>query len=152
MSDKLYEMLCKRFPPVGPKGYTRVSIYPPGEEKLIEGIHLNLIEKVFLSIKKPLLNSEVIESLASHIFNDIHYDFYKNQEEGDVILFRPREVDDYAQRYANHYIAIHHPLKYPKITISTGNRGRTELNSRQREKYYQFVIELNDLFLEKAKS
>lgn len=154
MSDILYKMFCEKFPPT-PRRVPRVSIYPPnGGESWIERIHLNLIEKIFIDRDRkepPLLESKDIDCLAEKIFDDINYEFYEQQEEGNVIDFSPEGIDDYTQNYMGHYIAVHEPLRIPRITISTGNRGSIGLHKRQREKYFQFVDELYGIFLKKAK-
>ena len=153
MSDKLFELFCQKFPPT-PLGYQRISVYPPSEcEKptWIERIHLDLIEKEFLNIKQPIVKLEEIGELAERIFNDINFDFYKYQEEGNLIFFRPNGIDNYCQKYSGHFIEIYEPLRYPKILISTGNRGSIELHPKQRRKYFQFVKKLYELFLRKIK-
>lgn len=151
MSDVLYRVLCKKYPPVGPNNFSRVTLYPlNGGEKGIERIHLNLVEKVFLDRKKPLVEPNVVEELAKKIFEDVNHNFYEEQEEGNVIFFRPKEIDEYSQNYTGHYIAVHDPLIIPKITISTGNRGIMKLHKRQRKKYLQFVNDLYGIFLENA--
>ncbi len=154
MSDKLYQLLCRRFPPTC-RGYKRISIYPPCEDEnptWIERIHLNLVEKEFLDIKESLVKSEEIEGLAKEIFDDIPFRFYKNQEEGNIIYFAPEGIDNYNQKYFGHFIEIHEPLIIPKITISTGNRGSIDLHQRQRKKYFKFVENLYDLCINKTKT
>lgn len=148
MSDLLLKKLREMFPPVGPKKFERITTYPPNSGKWIEKIHLNLIEKRFLDLKEPIVKSREIEEIAENIF-DVEYDFYEHQEEGNVILFRPNFCDEYNQNYSGHYIALENPLKIPKITISTGNRGSIQLMGPQREKYLLFVEKTYKLFSEK---
>ena len=156
MSDTLYKMFCEKYPPIGLWKTSRITLYPSyGGGTWIERIHLNLLEKIFLEFlekRKPLIKSDDIGKLAKKIFDDINYDFYTHREEGNVIFFRPEGIDKYSQNYAGHYIAVHEPLIIPKILISTGNRGAIGLHNKQREKYFQFVDELYDIFLKNAKS
>ncbi|MCK4730669.1 MAG: hypothetical protein KAT28_05105 [Candidatus Aenigmarchaeota archaeon] len=147
MSDTLYEKLCEKFPQIGP--VPRISTYPEGGDKYIERIHLNLIEEAFLGLTKPLLESKDIENLAKEIFDDIPYEFHKHPSEGNIISFLPEGVDEYAQSYMGHDITIKEPLKHPKITILTGNRGSIKLHPEQRDKYFQFAVDLYETFLEK---
>ncbi len=148
MSDILYKQLCEKFPPIGQ--LSRISIYPEGGERYIERIYLNLIEEIFLGLTKPLLKSKDIETLAKKIFDDIPYEFHKHPDEGNIISFLPEGVDEYAQSYMEQDIIIKDPLNYPKITISTGNRGSIKLHPEQRDKYFQFAVELYESFLEKT--
>ena len=108
------------------------------------------VEKIFIGIRTPIIEPGDIGELAKKIFDDVNFDFYKHQEEGNVILFRPNGIDDYSQNYMGHYVSVKDPLRYPIMTISTGNRGSIKLHLRQRGKYFQFVKELYELFLEKA--
>jgi hypothetical protein len=148
MSDKLYEMLRIKFPPVGPYKIERVTTYPPDCDRCIERIHLNLIDEAFFGLKEPILESASIEKLAKKTF-DIPFRFYTQQEEGDVILFSPEGIDEYIQKYAGHSIEVlQKPPRSPIITFSTGNRGCIGLHNRQRKKYFNFAVNLNDLFLE----
>lgn len=149
MSDKLYEMFKLRFPPVGPYKTERVTIYPPDCGRAIERIHLNLIDESFLGLEEPILESASIEKLAKKTFDDIPFRFYTQQDEGDVILFSPEGIDEYSQKYAGHSIEVlQKPPRFPWITFSTGNRGCIGLHKRQRKKYFNFTVDLNDLFLE----
>ena len=153
MSDKLYKTLCETFPPIGSCKAPRITLYPPDSGGTwIERIYLNLIEKEFLKIEQPIVKSKEIKELAGRIFEDIEFNFFKHQEEGNVISFIPDGIDSYSQNYIGHYISVRDPLRYPIITISTGNRGSIRLYPRQRKKYFQFVKELYGLFLGKIKT
>ena len=142
-------MLNEKFPPIGPYKTERVTTYIP--DGPTERIHLYLIDKIYLDIREPIVQSEQVEGLAKKIFDDIDFRFYGHQEEGNVIQFKPYGLDKYVQNYLGHYIAVHEPLKFPKMTISTANRGAFRLHERQRQKYFDFVVDLNGIFLDEAK-
>jgi hypothetical protein len=145
MTDKLCKMLISRFPPL-PSGAKRVTTYYG-----VERIHLSLIDRSFLDLEEPLVEPRIIEDIAKRLF-DVDFRFYKHQEEGDIILFSPRGIDDYNNRYAGHHIAIEqNPHMFPTITFSTGNRGAATLSDRQRSKYYHFGLCMNDTLLEMAR-
>ena len=153
MSDVLLKMFRERYPPVGPKDYERLSTYPFNGGDYIERIYLELLEKIFVDLYKPLIVPEDIEKLAEKIFDDIDHKFYYLQDEGYIISFKPpADIDEYFQSYAEHTISVKKPFIFPKITFSTGNRGSIKLHDRQREKYFQFANELYDIFMENALS
>jgi len=156
MSDKLVEMFKEKYP-LTPRGYDRVSIYPRGGGTWVERIHLDLVEKEFLKFqidKKPLADISSIKDVAKRVFDDIGHRHYTLKDQGnllDILYFEPKGIDDYNQSYSNHFIEIREPLIIPKIMISTGNRGRIKLHERQREKYFQFVNDVYNLFMRNAK-
>ena len=153
MSDKLVEMFRKRYP-LTPRGYDRIYTYPPNGS--IERIHLHLVEKDFLKFldkKKPLADISSIKNIAQEVFNDIGCKFYTLEEQGidNIFSFYPKKMDDYNESYTGHFIEIREPLIIPKIMISTGNRGRIKLHDRQRKKYFQFINEVYDIFVQNSK-
>jgi len=154
MSDKLYERLCREFPPTL-TGYKRLSVYPPTDEERptwIERIHLNFSEKEFFDIEESFVTSEDIGMLARKIFNDITFDFQSVQEgcdKGHFIFFRSEGINRYNQNYSGHFIEVVEPLRRARMLFSTGNRGRIELHPRQRDKYFQFAKQAHALFIEK---
>jgi len=159
MSEILCKMLYERFPPIGPHNVNRVLIYtgfateawtPNSKGQThIERIHLDLIDRIFLDVKEALVQPEEIKRLADKIF-DIPFDFNLT-DDGYTIYFQQHGIDDYSQKYSHHFIAVKEQLKKPQIMISTGNRGAIVLNNMQREKYFQFVTELYDLFFKRAR-
>ncbi len=151
MSDILYKQLLEKYPDT-PKGYKRVSLYPKEKNAPIEFFHLDLVEKIFIDIKdrRPLSSKKEIRSIADKIFDDVTHKFW-DDEEGYMIKFTPRGIDDYLQHYKGHYIAIDEHFFIPKIVISTGNRGLNVLHPKQREKYFEFVNNIHDLFVERVK-
>jgi len=152
MSDILYNQLLEKYPDT-PRGYKRVSLYPKEKNAPIEFFHLNLVEKIFTDIedRKPLANKEEIKDIADKIFDDVTHKFWENTEEGYMIKFSLEGIDDYFQHYSGHYIAVDEHFFIPKIVISTGNRGLNVLHPKQRERYFKFVNEVYDLFVERAK-
>ena len=117
----------------------------------VERVHLQLMDRNFHKTKKTA-SSETVKEIADRIFNDVEFRFYTHQEEGDVILFSPNGIDNYSQKYVGHAIEVlQRPGRFPVITFSTGNRGDAGLNSKQRKKYFQFAVCLNDTLLEIAK-
>jgi hypothetical protein len=144
MTAKLYEMLCKKFPPM-PSGRERVSTYCDNER-----VHLKLIDKTFLD-SNVVLDSKIVKDIASRLF-DVSFRFYPRQEEGDIVFFSPKGIDDYSLKYTGHSIEIlQRPGEFPVLTFSTGNRGCACLDSKQRYKYFHFGVCLNDTLLERAK-
>lgn len=154
MTFILCERFKQRFPPINE--YKRISVYEDYER-----IYLNLIEKEFLSA--PCINpKEEIEELAKKTF-DVNFECKSLNDGGDsrlAILFFPiilpkgkmnEEEFKYHQWFDDHSIEISLPARYPDITISTGNRGRTDLLDRQRDLYYNFTEGVYNLFLEKAR-
>ncbi|MFH0870037.1 MAG: hypothetical protein V1866_03190 [archaeon] len=154
MSDKLYERLRREFPPT-PIGYKRLSVYPPSDEERptwIERIHLNFSEREFLDMKEPFVTLEDIGMLAQKIFNDINFDFQSVQngdDKGHFIFFLPKGINKYVASYSGHYIKVDEPLRYARMTFSTGNRGCIELHPRQRDKYFQFAKQAHALYLKR---
>ena len=147
MTDQLYKMFCSRFPPIPETGTERVTTYMG-----VERIHLKLIDKAFFDTER-VTDSKIVKNTAEKIFDDVEFRFYTLQEEGDVILFEPYGLDGYKQNYVGHAIEVlQRPRRSPVITFSTGNRGAIRLKDRQRKKYFDFAVELNDIFLKEAKS
>ena len=98
MSDVLLKRFRARYPPVGPHNTERLSTYPPdGGDTWIERIHLELLEKIFVDLRKPLIVPEDIEKLAEKIFDDIDFKFYYNIDEGHMIFFVPFGIDKYTK-------------------------------------------------------
>jgi len=153
MSDVLLKMFRERYPPVGLHNTERLSTYPFNGGDYIERIYLELLEKIFVDLYKPLIVPEDIEKLAEKIFDDIDYKFFYHQDEGHIISFMlPTGMDEYFESYSEHIISVKEPFYFPKITFWTGNRGSIKLHKRQREKYFQFANELYDIFMENALS
>jgi len=153
MTVVLFEKFKQRFPPI--KNHDRVSIY-----EAYERIYLSIIDRQFIGA--PDFNSEQkIKDLASKTF-DVNF-VSKTFEEGHknklYLIFEPiifskmsKKSFLYNSSYSGHSIDINLPSFWPEITISTGNRGRTNLSQKQRDKYYNFVEEIYNLFLENAKN
>ena len=103
---------------------------------------------------KEIVKPEDVDIIAKKIFDDIEYEFYPETEEGTVVYFSPavglNKMTDYSENYRGHYLAINR-LTHPVMTISTGNRGQSLLNDKQREKYFEFVNRVYEQFLESAK-
>jgi len=144
-------MFRERYPPVGPHDYERLSTYPFNGGDYIERIYLELLEKIFVDLNKPLIVPEDIEKIAEKIFDDIDHKFFYHQDEGYIISFKlPSGMDKYFESYSEHIISVKEPFNFPKITFWTGNRGSIKLHDRQREKYFRFANELYDIFMENA--
>ncbi|NOQ37916.1 hypothetical protein GQ472_03425 [archaeon] len=153
MSDKLLRMFRDRYPPVDPYNTERLLTYPFNGGDYIERIYLELSEKIFVDLNKPLIAPEDIDRLASKIFDDIDYRFHYVRDEGHMISFKPIvSMDEYIQSYSEHSITVKKPFTFPKITFSTGSRGDIKLHDRQRDKYFQFANELYNLFVRKTLS
>lgn len=150
MTVELVKMFEDRFPPVGPHKVPRVSTYHG-----IERIYLTLLDEVFVGINKPLVTIDEIKTLAHKIFDkDVNFEFKENQGtlDGAVILFEPRGGDNYSMNYSGHSIQVHKPFIVPEITLSLANRGTAKLYPKQRNKYFQFVNNLYELFVNNSKA
>jgi len=152
MTDMLFQRFRKRFPAIN--GQERITIY-----EAYERIHLNLIAPEF--VDAPFINpQEEIKDLASKVF-DVNFcwghTYYNSIKKVPTIIFSPKilskneggteELMRYNGAYSGHSIEITLPANHPMITISTGNRGRTNLLYRQRWKYYYFVDGVYSSFL-----
>jgi hypothetical protein len=154
MTDILFQRFRERFPSIN--DYERITIYGAYER-----IYLDLIEAEFIS--SPLFDSkEKIKDLALKIF-DVNF-IYKFLRDGldervgiifdPIILPKPKMSYESFRRnmnYSGHSIEITLPASHPMITISTGNRGAVDLIEKQRDNYYNFVVEVYEIFLGNAK-
>ena len=150
MTDKLVKMFEGKYPPVGPHKTSRVSTYNG-----IERIYLNLLDKVFVGIEKPLVFMGEIKTLTNKIFDgdaNIRFEEDPGTLTGAVIIFEPRGADNYSMNYDGHSIQVHKPFVVPVVTLSLANRGAAKLYHKQRNKYFGFVNNLYELYLESAKA
>lgn len=156
MTEILFQRFRGKFPAIG--GQERITLYGAYER-----IYLNLMAREFL--ETPYFDShEKIKDLASKTF-DVNFISKFLNDGGQrrlAIIFVPiilpksqggtEELMRYNDNYSEHSIDIDLPTNHPMITISTGNRGRTDLLDRQRDIYYNFVEGIYGLFLENARS
>jgi len=84
MSDVLYDMFCRKFPPIK-NLVKRVSVYPPDQETLIERIYLTLYEKPFLKTKEPNADRDSLDLIAGQVFDDIRYEIDEHPEKKALI-------------------------------------------------------------------
>lgn len=153
MTEKLYNMLIKRFPPIH-ENY-RISIY-----EAYERIYLSLSEREFA--EGPIFDSlEKIDNLASKLF-DVNFRWGKTYypEPIPTICFDPiiipkseggtEKMMEYGNYYDEQSIEIKIPFSFIQMTINTGNRGVTFLHPKQRQKYFDFVVGVHGLFIENA--
>ncbi|MBW6462171.1 MAG: hypothetical protein K0B07_03940 [DPANN group archaeon] len=150
MSDILVEQLSVQYQPVGLHKNEQISIYPFDGGRYVERIYVDIIDKIFFGVDKPLVTFEEITGIAEAVFDDVHFAMRDHSTEGYLVLFKPQGIDKYSLNYDGHDIVIRKPFDTLKITISTGNRGAIGLNYRQREKYFDFVNKVYDLFIEKV--
>ncbi|NOQ55237.1 MAG: hypothetical protein GQ477_00355 [Nanohaloarchaea archaeon] len=150
MSDILLKQLNEKYPPIGPHNATQLSIYPYQElsSRYIERIYLDVLDLKFIKNPKDLITMDEMKDLAESIFDDIDFEMKNIRDEGYIVEFKPHGISDYLENYSGHAIIIREPFSTPHITISTGNRGSIGLNDRQREKYFNFVNGLYDIFVE----
>jgi len=142
MTDVLYDLLSKRFPAID--GDERVSAY-----ENFERIHLNLFDLVFKDAPS-LTDHSKIEQLAKLLF-EVNFEYKPEGNVGPSIFFYPSTNKKPEKFYANHYVQVQLPSKFPIINIVTGNRGESVLELEQRKKYFTFVEQVYDLFLQNAK-
>ncbi len=155
MTERLVQRFRERFPPIN--GYERVTIY-----EAYERIYLDLIEQDFMPLRHFNPHRE-IKDLALKTF-DVSF-ICKFLDNGGwnrlAIIFSEEilpkgkmsyELFRYNLWYDGHGIEVSLPATHPIITVSTGNRGRTDLLDRQRDLYYNFVEGIYNIFLEKVKS
>ncbi len=152
MTEILFQRLKKKFPPIN--DYERITIY-----EAYERIYLDLIEKEF-SQGRYFNPKKEIKDLALEIFDTyfISKSLCDGGQERLAIIFLekfPSKISYkqfmYNTWYSGHSFDISLPASHPVITISTGNRGRTDLLDRQRDLYYNFVEGIYNLFMEKIK-
>ncbi len=155
MTEILFQKFKERFPPIG--DCERITIY-----EAFERIHLYLIDEAFVDAPS-FASQEKINDLASKTF-DVNFRwghaYYSTLSKVPTIIFDPvilpkaeggtYKLMEYNDYYSGHSIEIELPSYFPKIIISTGNRGRTDLLDRQRDLYYNFVEGVYNLFLENA--
>jgi len=162
MSEILCQMFLDKFPPVGINKAPRVLVYdgqgcPPWEPgmRMIERIHLQLHDQEIHDRNKDrvdLITPLEINKVASKVFDDVHYEFSESGGDGGPsIRFSPEIMSDYNMRYNRHDITVQEPFTYPKIMFSIGNRGTMDLHERQRQKYFQFAVDIYETFLKNAR-
>jgi len=150
MTDKLVKMFEGKYPPVGPYKTSRVSTYYG-----IERIYLNLLDEVFVGIRRPLVIMSEIKTLTNKIFDgdaNFKFDADPGTLTGAVIIFEPRGTDSYSMNYSGHSIQVHKPFVVPVVTLLLANRGAAKLYHRQRNKYFRFVNNLYRLYAERARA
>ena len=140
MTEKLVKILSKLYPPI--ENNNRVSIYGAHEE-----IYLLLFDYIFVNAK--INDIEVFRKSADKIF-DVPFYLGSKGDIKNAVFFEPNSQDEYQQNYSNHFIQISLPSKFPKMTISTGNRGKVKLLDKQREKYLEFVKNVYKIFVDNA--
>jgi hypothetical protein len=143
MTSKLYEMLVREYPSEKGDARSRISIYGADER-----IYLSLFNRIF-SGKDNLMSAEGIEGIARRFFNL----FYAMREinKGELTIVLNPEGDMDKREYDGHLIIVHSHFLFPEMEIWTGNRGKTVLEEEQRGKYFGFVKEVYEKFLENAK-
>lgn len=142
MTDILFEMLIKRFPPVN--RFQRIGIYGAYER-----IYMNLLENFpqhSISRKEMMQAHAEFEAIAREIF-DVPFRYEKQGTCDYGVYFEETKANDaYMKNYQGHIIEIHLPSNYPRITIWTGNRGAATLFDKQRQNYFQFVEAIQQTF------
>jgi hypothetical protein len=148
MTLELVNMLRNRFEVENP--IEDIFIYENNER-----IYINLSSDVYIqnagrNLKEiPLLESDArFRNIADKIF-DVDFLYEKEGNIGPAFFFKPSTIDIYSQNHTYHYLQVHLPATYPLITISTGNRGETNLLPEQRAKYFAFVEQTYGVFLDR---
>jgi hypothetical protein len=92
-----------------------------------------------------LKNHSMIENLAGRIF-DVNFRYESKENLGAVLTFEPQKSDSFDMNHRGHYIKVHLPSSFPKISIGTGDKGSGVLLSHQRANYFEFVKGVYDIF------
>jgi len=150
MSHILVQMLVERFEP-DERSPEQIFIYPYGQEeektkiKYIERIEISLYNEKFEGRRFKADDDKIqstAERLAGEIFDDVNHSLNKNMEYIHIIEFLPVKPDEYNQKYTGHYISIKTYSNRLRIDIFTGSRGDMQLNDKQRQKYFDYVVDL----------
>lgn len=136
-------MLTKKYPSETGNSRSRISIYGADER-----INLSLFHRSFIG-KGKLITPEEIDRIAGEFFSL----FYKMRQidRNQVIILNPDDDMEYAE-YKGHLIIVNGHFLFPEMEIWTGNRGNVILTEEQRQKYFGFVKEIYEKFVENAKS
>lgn len=142
MTSKLYEMLVKEYLLETKDSRREISIYGADER-----IYLSLFHRIFIG-KDKLITPEEINRIARGFFGL----FYKMKEidKNQTIIFNSDSDMEY-EEYHGHLIIVHGHFLFPEMEIWTGNRGNCILTEEQRQKYFGFVKEVYNQFIENAK-
>ena len=98
------------------------------------------------------LDLEEITKLADKIFDDVGHRTYLWDDYGQekiVIDFKNISIEEYIKKYSHHEIEIYKSANTPILTYNLANRGTASLHERQREKYFQFAIDLKSILMNK---
>jgi hypothetical protein len=149
MVEILAELIKSNFELINPK---QIVVYDSKKidinlrtEKLITNVNR------LTSQKKQFNNHERVRSIAEKIF-DVDFLYETKDGIGPAVFFMPSQSDDYNMNHKGHYIQVHLPEFYPRITIGTGIRTEKHnfvLLKQQREHYFEFVKKVYDEFLAK---
>jgi hypothetical protein len=143
MTSKLRDLLVEKYPYETENSKSSFFIYGAGER-----IYLNLYHKSFCSKEHGLINHEEIDRIARNFFN-LFYEMRKIDKD-EIIILNP-DNDMKHREYDGHNITVYSPFFYPCMEISTGHRGNGDLTGEQRQKYFEFVKEIYEKFLENAR-
>ncbi len=150
MVNLLREMFEKEFPPFGPKKVPQLTDY-----RGIERLHIRIMDVALKHIEsktKLNLDLEEITELADKIFDDVGHRTYLWDDYGQeeiIIDFKNISIEEYIKKYSNHEIWIEKSANTPVLTYQLANRGTASLHKRQREKYFQFAIDLKSILMNK---
>ena len=158
MAIELLNLLRERFPPF--QGNEMVTVYGAHERLHVSGIDQQLYDAVRKGHPTPLDNHGVVEKIAKTIF-DVPFKYETKGTVNDSIFFM-EEIDErfalddeqnkYLNNWKNHHITVELPKVHPVITFDLANRGSGYLLSKQRQKCYEFMLAMYDLFYERARN
>jgi len=150
MVNILKKQFEKEFPPFGPHSVPQVTDYMD-----VERLHIKMMEvalKHFEAKTRLELDLEEITELADKIFDDVGHRTYLWDDYGQekiVIDFKNISIEEYIKKYSHHEIEIYKSANTPILTYNLANRGTASLHERQREKYFQFAIDLKSILMNK---
>jgi len=66
-----------------------------------------------------------------------------------LLILKNISIEEYIEKYSHHEIEIYKSANTPILTYNLANRGTASLHERQREKYFQFAIDLKSILMNK---
>lgn len=135
MTDILYTQLAERFCNTEDRKST-LSMYGADER-----IHMTVAHKKFSALEEQ----EPAIQLANKVFEGIPHHFGIEGKMQPALYFEnlPFELD----HYHGHCIEVAIPNTFLQMTFWTGNRGKPDLETDQRKRYFEFSQGLYRLFL-----
>jgi len=150
MTDRLAARIETEFM-VGGLIVPTVSIYEANERVSAIINDFRLLEA------RPFDDPEEIRRIAGDVF-DVPTTFEQSGTLHPAVFFqtsdwrrKPEGMDlGYFRNHDGHLIEVHPGWAMPGLVFWTGNRGAAVLHDRQRDNYFNFLVEVHKAYLKKA--